>query len=175
MQMLRAGGLPCVGEPPAFEPPETSPLKFTLEWMHANQGKAFKLLDPQRSRVNFDGQHAIVILLTRDEAQQAASMAKFGEIVMGLPSTRSNIRRLAESFRRDLGPARRKFVSLPTLVLSFERLILEPAVAARAIGALLHLHDFEFDEAKAVNVVRVRSPDNYPGLLEADLVQEYAT
>ena len=174
MQMLRAGGVPCIGEPPAFEPPEVSPLKFTFEWMRSQSGKAFKLLDPQLIDGSFAGHRAIVILLHRDERQQAASMAKFGNLMMGLPVSPKTVRRLAGSFRRDLPRARMKFASLPTLALSFERLILEPAIAARSIGSLLRLHDFAFDEANAVNVVRVRSPDCYPGLLEASLIEECA-
>ena len=173
MQMLHAGGVPCVGEPPAFEPPETNPLNFTLDWMHAQEGKAFKLLDPQLSDCDFEGSGAIVILLRRNETEQAKSMAKFGHIMMGLQFDSKHVKRLTKSLERDLPRARRKFACLPTLVLSFERLILEPAFAACAIGSLLHPHGFVFDGDKAVNVVRLRSPDNYPGLLEADLVDAY--
>lgn len=174
MQMLRAGGVPCIGEYPAFEPPEVGHGQFTLAWMRGQTGKAFKLLDPQLIRSDFAGERAIVILLKRDEQQQAKSMAKFGAAVMGLPCNSSTVKRLAQSFKRDLPRARQKFVSLPCLVLSFERLILEPWYAAERIGQFLRLHDFTFAEGPARTVVRTRSPDCYPGLLETTLIEEMA-
>lgn len=174
MQMLHAGGVECLGAPPAFEPPESSPMCLTRDWMRGQAGKAFKLLDPQLSRVAFEGERAVVVLLQRDVKQQAASMAKFGELVAGLSYGRSERRRLAASFERDLPKARAKFATLPTLLLSFERLILEPAIAARMLGSALHPYGFQLDEVLAASVVRARSPDCYPGLLEAQLVEEYA-
>jgi hypothetical protein len=170
MQMLQAAGVPCVGHYPAFEEPESHPTSMTADWLEARRGEAFKILDPQLSNIHLNRLHAVVIFLQRDAGQQAASMAKFGRMVMGLHSDRRHIRRLADSFRRDLPLARDKYAGLPMLVLSFERLIVEPRFAAAAMAELLTTHGFTFNADAAVNVVRMRSPDCYPGLLEIDLL-----
>ena len=38
MQMLHAGGVECLGAPPAFEPPESSPMYLTRDWMRGPPG-----------------------------------------------------------------------------------------------------------------------------------------
>lgn len=174
MQMLQAGGMRCVGTYPAFEHHATIPEDLTLEWVQSAGGWAFKLLDPQRCAFRFDAARAVVILLRRDPRQQAESMAKFSSMVVGLPFSRGQRKRLAAAFASDLPNARAKFSALPLVEMRFEEMIEAPIEAATRMRAFLYSHGFSLDAAKAARVVRPRSAACYPGLLEATLLEEIA-
>lgn len=171
MQMLHAGGVPCAGEPPAFEPGEANALSVTVPWLADQRGTAVKLLDPQRAPA-LGRLPAIAIFLTRDPGQQAASMAKFNHLLSDLPiASRHQRRALEAGIRRDTRLARAALQSFPVLELTFEQLILSPYTTADEMWLFLSEHGFRFDAAAAAKVVRARSPQNYPGLLELELLR----
>lgn len=172
MQMLSAGGVACVGRPPAFEEPEARADNLTAEWIGAQGGRAFKLLDPQLASVRLAEQHAAVIFLTRDVREQAASMAKFGRLALGLQCSRAHRRRLAASLARDLPRARAAFGDLPRLEVRFEAFIERPHAAAVCLQDILRRFGFELDADAAARCVRPRAPSCLPGLLEVELLED---
>ena len=83
MQMLNAGGYPCVGEYPAFE-------KYNIgdiPWEEC-VGKAVKVVD---THIQFppEGRYK-VIFLTRDIKQQVKSQCKFLKFIAGIDSKPSS-------------------------------------------------------------------------------------
>lgn len=160
MQMLHAGGVPCVGIYPAFEE------HFTQELLNSSAGKALKILDPQRERPAFNA-NTWVIRLTRDHREQARSSAKFLALTMGMPVNRGTVRSIESSY----GPDERKISGLiehiernQCLQLSFEELIEAPDRATKWVAAFLERAGISLDETAARAQVRARSTACAPGL-----------
>lgn len=171
MQMLAAGGMPCVGEPPAFEDARLEPGRHVDEaWFRGLIGNAIKVLDPHHVQLP-KAATARVIWLNRDYREQAASQAKFLQAVAGI----GGVEDVAIAFRRSM-PAERKqalcaLAGWPILEQAFEALILEPEAAAHAINAFVGGH---LDEAAMAHVVRRRPTECAPGLeMELELLAEY--
>ena len=102
MQMLRAGGVPCLGEWPAFEEPQAEGMK--IEPHHA--GHAVKVIDPLRRELSsLEISRALPIrwvCLRRRPLDQARSMAKLLAVTMGAPPAGARqLRKVSESVRRD--------------------------------------------------------------------------
>jgi hypothetical protein len=173
MQMLQAGGVPCVGEWPAFEPEQANAPDLTSQWLRQQQGRAVKILDPQRASCSLSDQHAIAIFLTRDHNQQAASALKLFRTMFSIVSTgRKQRRAMAAGLRRDEIDARTALGLLDRLDLTFERLIRTPADSAQRLHTFLERHGHALDWVAAARCVLPRSPDNLPYLLEIQLLQE---
>jgi hypothetical protein len=152
MQMLAAGGVPCLGRFPSYESSEA-----------VGPGQAVKILDPQRA---VPIPYAIpttarVIWIDRDIKEQAASLAKFIAALSMLPVGRDERRRLAHSLRSDRPHALRALGSRQTLMLSFEGLLSSPTTQADRI---LRFVGGSFDAAVAARQVRQRSPKCATGL-----------
>ena len=165
MQMLAAGGADVLGEWPAYEPPEA---------MFGNrillQGKTAKMLDPHRDAIPFNGR-VRAIWLTRTPPEQAASQAKFGQILMGLPNDRRTRKAYERSYMRDWPKARevmRWWLDTDAPVLAFEDMIRQPEEAAMGLCDALDLP--ALDIAKMAAAVRPRTPGCYAGLLEAEMI-----
>lgn len=153
MQMLHAGGVPCVGKYPSFEGREM-----------VRPGQAVKILDPHRDAPT---PYAIppgarVIWLDRDPSEQAASMAKFTRMLMGVNYNREQRRALVGQLRADREQAMRAIGTRPKMIVPFESLLAAPAPWAKSIGAFVGLHGFDF--VAAAGQVRPRSPKCAPGL-----------
>jgi hypothetical protein len=125
MQMLAAGGFPCVGEFPAFEEYRPRP-----GWPGYRRcaGKAVKLLD---SMLPFGPTPPEIpqsfILMVRDPREQAKSFAKLLKATVGEEMTRGQIRDIADSFRADEPRLMGLLRGLgPLLLLRFEHLLLRP-------------------------------------------------
>lgn len=161
MQMLDAGGVPCLGKYPSFEAHDM-----------VRPGQAVKILDPQRADPT---PYAIppdarVIFLTRDPSEQARSLAKFTSIMVGLSYSRDQRRALAVQLRDDWRHARSAIGSRPLLVLSFESLLALPLVCARKLAEFV---GGEFDVGAAARQVRPRTPECAAGMdMEIALMKE---
>lgn len=169
MQMLAAGGIPCVGQFPAFEDDRVK-HQVTREAIESWRGLAVKILDPHRVGLPGDVR---VIWCARDPVQQARSHAKFAAATAGLRYTRDQRRRLEASLVRDTRTCLRLIAPRPALVLGFQQLVLEPAKTARRIAEFIA--GMPFDPIKAAEVVRPRAPQCAPDLsMELALLGETA-
>ena len=165
MQMLHAGGVPCLGQYPAFEGRAA-----------VAPGQAVKILDPHREA---PAPYPIpplarVIWLDRDAREQAASHAKFVALTMGLHYDREHRRRLVAMLRADRPHALRAIGKRPLLLLSFEGLLASPGTQAARLAAFVGSP--LFDVAAAVRQVQRRSPRCAEGLaMELGLMNRQTT
>lgn len=138
MQMLEAGGFPVYhgGNRVGYECRESQEALVVggAGFLDTLQGKAVKLLDPQRIDVPLI--RIAWVWMNRDAVQQALSQIKFmGQMFSGM---RPNVERLAASIRRDnqqapVALSRRDRSRV--LVVDFERLLTVPrAVVAEVVG-----------------------------------------
>ncbi|KKL91874.1 hypothetical protein LCGC14_1890270 [marine sediment metagenome] len=159
MQMLCAGGYPCRGEPPAFEPYPAG----DIPWDEC-QGHAVKLVDAHEQLPptgTFD-----VIRLRRNLTEQARSFNKFSCVIFGADTIPTS--RLVGAFRRDYAVIDEWLRGQRSMVLDFETIITNPITAAIAI------QDFVGDpldiQRMAACVLR-RDPQCNSRLLELDLIK----
>lgn len=159
MQMLHAGGFPCVGEPPAFEEYGIG----QIPWKDCHD-RAVKLVDAQ---LQFPPQMPCkVIRLRRNLKQQAKSFNKFNKC-FGLPS--APISKLIKSFRRDyykIDTWAKKQSGLMTI--EFETIIKYPGYIAMRISKF---SGRDLNIGAMASCVVDRSPDCYPTMLELDLLE----
>lgn len=161
MQMLNAGGFPCLGTYPAFE-------DFDLDIPYnTTNGKAIKAVD---THLNFppEGNYK-VIMLHRDLKQQARSQIKFCNIIgIKVIASKENIKRVIEGNKKDyLKISRWAKNQESVLNLHFEEILKDPEYSALTIQTFL---DVELDIEKMADVVVKRSPLCYNGLLEFDML-----
>jgi hypothetical protein len=159
MQMLCAGGYPCVGDPPAFEAHGVG----QVPWDQCVD-RAVKLVD---THLQFppDGCYD-VIRLRRNLMEQARSFNKFNA-AFGIPAMPISL--LVGSFRRNYlaiddwaGGGHR------LLTLDFENLITDPK------GSALVLRDWTGKDLavdRMTACVVARGPNCYPTLLELSLIE----
>ena len=154
MQMLHAGGYPCAGEYPVFEPYKIGDIPW-----NSVKGKAVKLLDAHL-HLPFELKRQKVILLTRDPIQQARSFNKFLLHIIGLPPVPESNLKL--SFKKDYATISKWLKRHDVLKLQFEDIIKNPMDAAQKIvvfsGQNLSL-------TKMAAAVIPRDPECYPGFL----------
>ncbi|NDY89741.1 hypothetical protein [Ideonella livida] len=150
MQMLFAGGIPCVGSFPDFEE-DRAALPMSPEFLGACAGRAVKVLDPHRVGLPDDCR---VIWLDRDVREQAKSTAKFLCLMTGTVIDREGRRKLERSLPEERRKAMRVIGGRPVLVLSFERLLASPTESARAIGAFIGSPVFDAERAASVVLPR---------------------
>lgn len=169
MQMLDAGGVPTIGEYPAFEDDRTG-LDRDPQWIAAQCGKALKLLDPHYPDGRLIPGNYKIIWLDRDHKQQARSQAKFARLLMGLPIDRAWVRALAGSYQKDLPVALKILQDRgPVLRVRFEDILNDTFNAACRISKHLGIGDVP----NMVSQVRRRSPENANGMdMELALIAE---
>lgn len=158
MQMLAAGGLPCLGAFPAFED-DRAKAPMTPEFSAACAGHAVKILDPQRIGLP---DRARVVWLYRNTSEQAKSFAKFLRMVAGMPVTRDERRGIERGFRQDERDAMRAIAGRPTLALHFEQILWNPLRAAQQLAEFTGTPGF--DAAAAARAVLPRPPRCMPGM-----------
>ncbi|RWB67602.1 hypothetical protein [Mesorhizobium sp.] len=174
MQMLYAGGIPCVGHWPDFETGASSFGGFDPTAFAALRGKAIKLITPAELPIGQMPKH-VVIWLDRDPEEQARSQLKMVATFMrSVDMSRKSIRAMAAGNRRGRLPNMAAIGANgrhPTLLLSFERLLTQPTDAAIAVDAFLHEHGYVGLNFEAMRrQIRPRSPYCYPGMMEVDLL-----
>lgn len=153
MQMLHAGGIPCAGEYPAFEP-------YSIEDIPWEQcrGKAVKLVDAHL-QIPTDGDYSI-IRLHRNPKEQARSFNKFSSSC-GLPTMRAS--RVIATMRRDYKTIDRWAGRHRRIDLKFENIIRYPRETAELIARWIG-QDLDIDKMAAV--VAKRDPQCLPYMLE---------
>lgn len=162
MQMLNAGGYPCAGEYPAFEPYDIGEIPFDKL-----KGMAIKSVD---THLQFppSGDY-VVIRLKRNMIEQSKSIVKFIKI-MGVPVNRSEIKQIKKNLPKDYAKidrwAKRQSKCLE---ISFEEILADPKGAAELIE---HYSGTKLDTVKMAAVVVKRGAECYDGLLEAKQVNE---
>lgn len=165
MQMLEAGGMPCHGEWPAFEPSEIG----CIPW-HQLDGKAVKLVDAHMHAPYGDVPPFQVIRLQRDRREQVKSICKFLDAVASpLLTAGVDQKAMGKQIKRDYRViddwARRH----PNMTLRFEDVIRDPLKAA--IG-LKHFVRADLDHRKMAMAVMDRSPRCHERLLELEMIGE---
>jgi len=175
MQMLKAGGVPCFGDAPAFEPDAVSVRRVMSELLPKLDGIAAKILDPQRSEwPKRSGMK--VIWLDRNRIEQAKSQIKMVETFGGftVPRRSQAIKGMAASLIPDREKCMDLFADIgaDVLPLKFEDILESPRYAACAISSFLCLKlPIEAIDAMVL-VVRRRRPECRPDMaLEAELVE----
>jgi hypothetical protein len=175
MQMLSAGGHPMSGEYPVFENEYGSSMldnRLTEEMMWQIDGRAVKLLDPQRGTIP-KGPEYRAIWCSRDPKEQARSQAKFLRILAGVNVSREEVRALAKSYDKDKAPALQCLLAsgmtgADILSVRFERVLSNPWEISEQIRAHCKM---PLDIDKMAAVVIQRSPACAPGLdLEMRLI-----
>lgn len=162
MQMLHAGGFPCLGGPPAFE---DFPVGCT-PWEECD-GKAVKLVD---SHLHFPPAGSYrVIRLHRDLIQQARSTNKWVGAVSGIQAL--PVSRLIGSIRRDYVTIDEWAAKHITLHLPFEDLVGKPREAAKTIA---HFVQTTLNVDAMAACVIPRGPECHAELLEVALCERYA-
>lgn len=163
MQMLHAGGYPCFGTYPAFEDYEMGKIPFK-----ENIGKAFKIID---THLQFppSGEY-YVIRLRRNHKQQAQSIGKFLNAMVGVPVTASMVKKIEKSIAPDLkkidtwAKKQKGFI-----IVDFEDIIEKPMAVGHVITNFIGC---ELDVEKMAAVIEKRTTNCYDGLLEAKFCTE---
>ncbi len=169
MQMLDAGGYPVFGSWPDYEAPIMRELPANADgWRELAEGKAIKVLDPHRWTP--PGGRYLAIWLDRDLNQQVASQLK----LIGEARSRQKRRAFASGLARGRTSAVATLDRIGASVLrtSFEDLISRPHPTLERIDRFL---GGGFDVEAMVRQIVPRSPRNYPGLLEHELVMRAET
>lgn len=169
MRMLAAGGLPTIGTEPDYEDDCMLWGRVSVATLDAIEGKAAKLLEPQRVTARiFDPDRVCVIFLRRDAVQQAASHIKMLRWAGRRVDDSRRARRLMEaSLRSDTARAtamlRRS--GCQSLVMPFEYLVSAPHQAAHYLAAFAS-PIATLDESAMAGVVVPRPVTCLPGMLE---------
>ena len=180
MQMLAAGGIPVVGGAPGYEE-EVPAGADAAYWLEHYAGRAIKVLDPQRERPPA-GLNYKIIWLDRAFRQQALSQIKFIKMMEAgkyIPPAKWQVKRME---KLNIAERPRAIATIYGLAgkencfgLMFEQLIVAPNIAAKQIWDVLGQYStLPAEQADAhvlsmAAVVRPRSPENYPGLMELTL------
>ena len=169
MQMLQAGGMPVVGDYPAFEVEEVNEVTLggalDADWLRSIDGSALKVLDPQNGDLprGFD---YVVLWLNRDHREQARSQAKFLQTMAGIPVDRDDRRALQKSYAKDMPKAIKVFRNAgvrEVFGLTFEAILARPLDEATKIATYLRPLVI-LDPRRMASVVLARSPKCMPDL-----------
>jgi len=169
MQMLAAGGMPVVGEYPAYEELECNPITPAL--LPRLDGKAVKLLNPHLDPIPA-GPCYRAVWLDRDPLQQAKSTVKFLRSVAGVPVKPCGAKRIARAAVKDRPRALeclRQALGGQPLVLRFEDILADPLGAARQLAMMCHR---PMDVDTMARMVLPRSNKCRPDMLIESLLVE---
>lgn len=177
MQMLAAAGHPIYGpdqaRAPAYEHPNAMTLPARHDWLADAEGRAVKVLDPQRHRLPAQYRYR-VIWCARDPGEQAKSQLKFLAAMFGAPvGGRQERRGMASSNLRDKHRAWEAISLLPhapMIAVRFEDLIGDPLTSARLIAEFVGIPPEAVPKMAAC--VRPRSPRCYDGMMEIEMLAE---
>lgn len=172
LQMLSKGGIPVLGEFPAYEPLEVGIIDRNLPALF-RCGKAFKFLDPHRDESFPWARTLKVIWLDRDYEEQAKSQIKMVEILgrIVVPQKRKAVRRMEKQLKLDRNASlvRLEDSGADIFEMQFEAILANPYTAARDIHSFLRI---AFDEDAATASVIQRHPACRPDMsLEFMLIE----
>jgi hypothetical protein len=183
MQMLDTGGVPVIGRAPAYE--EMVPPGAGVDYWRENfSGRAMKLLDPQRHRPPA-GLDYRILWLDRDFHQQALSQVKLLTDLSGIKLNGPKKVIVKRMERLNILERPRAIATIRTVAgdkncasLFFEQIINAPHIAAKRLWDVFGRYSTIKDELpdeivlRMASLIKFRSSDNYPGLLELDLVSQ---
>jgi len=156
MQMLSAGGFPCAGSWPDFEPFDIG----CVPWSRV-VGSAIKLVDAHR-QLPPENMACRVVLLHRSRSEQVKSIRKFLR-TMGVVVNRGESALLRQSLTKDYAKINSWVKQHRVLHLHFENIISRPEYAASQLSAFVGA---PLDEAAMAGVVVRRTPRCLPEMLE---------
>lgn len=167
MQMLYAAGADCIGPWPLFEVPfeEWSARNFEA----CRPTSAAKYVWHKRPAKAFP-RDTVFIVTKRNPKVQVESERKFLRFFMPrIPATmhRDERRRRVRAYFEDQHQIRQLVGDRPHVTIAFEDALLMPAITAQKICALVGFGEW----VKVASVVEPRDPGNYPGMMEAGLIQ----
>lgn len=178
MRMLHRGGMEVLADThTGYEDARMAALPTAWMWLEEARGKAVKLLDIHRFTpprgISETGRDFIFILMTRNQKQQAKSIAKMLRLVDGTAVNRKGVMRLRDSIRRDM----HETVSLigmrgPMITVSFERTLSHPLLTAQKVAEFAGEFGFNLDPNRMAEAVISRSAKCYDGLLELQLMED---
>lgn len=161
MQMLNAGGYPCLGKYPAFEPFTLGNIQWNICHDHAVKSVDTQLQFPP------PGKKYNVLLLSRDFKQQAKSTNKFLGVVASLPPVK--VSSLVRVLKRDYLLVYKWARKQRTMILRFEDIISKPIKTAEDINIFV---GGKLNVEKMADVIIDRSPDCHPELLELSMIHD---
>ncbi len=162
MQLLDAGGYPCIGTYPMYENEG-----FLADWKDDWKGNAIKLVDTHLL-IPQPGEYS-VIMLQRNRKEQTKSMIQFLKL-SNMPVTKAQKIHLRKTLDRDY-PIIYKWVKQQKEVLhiTFEDIINEPVVISSMIAKFV---DQPLNKTAMANRVVKRSTDCHKGLLELTFLEK---
>ena len=166
MQMIAAAGADCLGRSPAFEDDRFMVPPFDFGILAERQ--ATKIVWAMKTTIP---REAHCVVLTRDREQQIASEWKFLNLLAferGFvpPMGRNHRRKARKAFDRYANEIRLAVQGCRRGWVGFEDMIDVPESAAAVIANTIGFGN----PSEMAKCVRKRSSDNYPGLLEAQLL-----
>jgi hypothetical protein len=163
MQMLDAGGFPCVGKYPAYE-------KYDLKKINWKEcrGKAVKVVDTYKQFPPV-GYSYKIIYLQRDPIQQALSFNKFLREIVGQPELPLQL--VQDSFAQSYGLINQWFNRSKGVkgIVKFEDILSKPQIVARRLARIVGQ---KLDTSAMAKSVVDRSAKCYPGFLEMSLIDK---
>lgn len=163
MQMLDAGGFPCVGKYPAYE-------KYDLKKINWKEcrGKAVKVVDTYKQFPPV-GYSYKIIYLQRDALQQALSFNKFLREIVGQPELPLQL--VQDSFAQSYSQINQWFNRAKGVkgVVEFEDILSNPGVVARRLARIVGQ---KLDISAMAKAVVDRNAKCYPGFLEMSLIDK---
>lgn len=178
MAMLASAGLETIGAAPGYEDERTFPTRVDLQWLHAQEGRAIKLLDPELLPLHaLQRDRFAAIFLTRDAKQQMLSGLKFSRWQGLRPSANRKARlALAAGIERDTAAAIKmlRATGNPLLVFPFERLVRLPDVAAGELVDFLEPYTGRLNPYLMSRLVMRRPVGCLPYMLEDGLIADAA-
>jgi hypothetical protein len=170
MRMLHAGGMiPAVDNEVAYE---HNDMNDAIRDIDSLDGKLVKWLDPHKNRLPHSHDYKI-IWMKRDFNQQAKSIAKFANIMAGVPKDRASVRSIYRSLPKETDACLRIFKErgIPYIVVAFEDLLILPRQTAITIEKFFN---HKLDINRMASCVIPRSKDCTPDLaIENQFGQKY--
>lgn len=172
MQMLHAGGCPISCELGNEEisgehSDQLSALKEIA--LGLTDGMAIKCLDPHRFPLPPDKQY-VVIWMKRDFKEQAKSITKFMQMLLGIrESKRTMIRQFEKSLPGETKKCLRIFSKHPLIEVEFEKVIHNSKEEAERVADFLK-EIVLLNTDRMASVVIDRSTDCYSGMLESEII-----
>lgn len=175
MQMLSSGGCPisCESGNELISGEHSDQLSALKEIaLGLTDGKAIKCLDPHRFPLPPNKKY-VIIWMKRDFKEQAKSITKFMQMLLGVrESKRIMIRHFEKSLPTEMIKCHRLLSKYPILEVEFENIINNPKEEAIKVADFLK-DIVTLDTDKMVSVVIERSTGCYSGMLESVLVERY--
>lgn len=173
MQMLHSGGCPtsCEEGNELISGEHSDQLSALREIaLGLTEGKAIKCLDPHRFPLPPNRKY-MIIWMSRDFTEQAKSITKFMQMLLGVrESKRTMIRKMEKSLPIETRQCHRLLSDHPILEVAFENVVNDSKTEAERVADFLK-DVVTLNADKMVSVIINRSTNCYPGMLERELIQ----